>query len=1004
MKKLLFILFLLPVFAVAQWPGASPKYYATISKVEEALTSLSSVADIATFTDTSANTIVVTDTIRGGTFIKYTGANAVDNGVIFQDGNGQKWKRVSDNNYVNLAWFGAKPDGSDCRAYFLTALTSALNNLTNVRIRIPASADNEYYYFSDSVNINNTVFIFGDGPASKVRLAQHKKGFTFLYPGAQYSRMEDITIEAVSSSGSSPATWDSTKHGIVVKAPVYFNNVWVKNFDGCGIYMVNNLLASDPGNSSTSTFDGCHVYTNLLHGFYVQGPDANAMSFRNCDAVSNGGVGFYDKSFLGNNYYDNHSASNGSPEVSYQRGLVKYSGRVYGCIKDTTINQLPTNTTYWQDMGTDFIGYAYVEDYSASKVYWAVSSYILEGSNQYSVFVGNYAELDQAPGFLDGGNVDIRSSVVWRSSAAKLYGNLGRLTSAGFFSGDNGIGSSWLYGGNMESYITPPSLYPNHSGVIVGGYTKGGLIDFRHNNTKVGEISTTTTRLNVTADTTDFIGVLYNNGSAIGGGAAAWGSITGTLSNQTDLNSALAGKQASLGYTPLNPANNLSDLSNAATARTNLGGTAIGKNIFTSSNPSAVTFGRANADNTFDWLNATDFRTAIGAGTGNGTVTSASVVNANGFNGSVATSTSTPAITISTTVTGITKGNGTALSAATANTDYLPGGTTISPSQITSDQDNYNPTGWDDADVVRISGDNGVRAITSFAAPTAATKPQKKTIINTGGFPVYFPAEHPDGTAANRFTGSEDFILHPYKTTDIIYDETSSRWRILGRDVPLPTNTVFFNWSAGSITAGDFGNMTFLAISTGTATATAATTSLPASALLSTVAGAANGYIMYFTKSAVTYSAFGTGHIWHESTVSIATLSDATDTYTAYVQITATPSSTTAVVNNSIGIRYSHGVNSGKWQLYSRDNAGAESTADLGVTVATGTLYKLRIEIDKSRTEARAYINDQFAGRVTGNMPNAVVVGSRNLIIKSLGTGARTLAVHSANAGAIHTY
>lgn len=47
-----------------------------------------------------------------------------------------------------------------------------------------------------------------------------------------------------------------------------------------------------------------------------------------------------------------------------------------------------------------------------------------------------------------------------------------------------------------------------------------------------------------------------------------------------------------------------------------------------------------------------------------GTVTDVSVATANGFAGTVATSTSTPAITISTTVTGIIEGNGTAISAA----------------------------------------------------------------------------------------------------------------------------------------------------------------------------------------------------------------------------------------------------------------------------------------------------------------------------------------------------
>lgn len=57
--------------------------------------------------------------------------------------------------------------------------------------------------------------------------------------------------------------------------------------------------------------------------------------------------------------------------------------------------------------------------------------------------------------------------------------------------------------------------------------------------------------------------------------------------------------------------------------------------------------------------------------TGTGTVTSVSVVTANGLAGTVATSTTTPAITLSTTVTGLLKGNGTAISAAVSGTDYL---------------------------------------------------------------------------------------------------------------------------------------------------------------------------------------------------------------------------------------------------------------------------------------------------------------------------------------------
>jgi len=60
----------------------------------------------------------------------------------------------------------------------------------------------------------------------------------------------------------------------------------------------------------------------------------------------------------------------------------------------------------------------------------------------------------------------------------------------------------------------------------------------------------------------------------------------------------------------------------AATGRTSLGGTTVGQNFFTLTNPSAITFVRINADNSVSALDAATFRTAIGAGTGSGTVTS----------------------------------------------------------------------------------------------------------------------------------------------------------------------------------------------------------------------------------------------------------------------------------------------------------------------------------------------------------------------------------------------
>lgn len=62
----------------------------------------------------------------------------------------------------------------------------------------------------------------------------------------------------------------------------------------------------------------------------------------------------------------------------------------------------------------------------------------------------------------------------------------------------------------------------------------------------------------------------------------------------------------------------------AAAARTNLGATTLGANLFTVTNVAAISFPRFNADNTVSSLDAAAFRTAIGAGTSStaGTVTS----------------------------------------------------------------------------------------------------------------------------------------------------------------------------------------------------------------------------------------------------------------------------------------------------------------------------------------------------------------------------------------------
>jgi hypothetical protein len=96
---------------------------------------------------------------------------------------------------------------------------------------------------------------------------------------------------------------------------------------------------------------------------------------------------------------------------------------------------------------------------------------------------------------------------------------------------------------------------------------------------------------------------------------------------------------------------------------------------------------QGNTDAIFDNLVVTNNNiptTFTNSNSVGGSVSTVSVISANGLAGTVATDSTTPDITLSTTVTGLLKGNGTAISAAVSGTDFVaPGGALGTPSAIT---------------------------------------------------------------------------------------------------------------------------------------------------------------------------------------------------------------------------------------------------------------------------------------------------------------------------------
>jgi hypothetical protein len=171
-------------------------------------------------------------------------------------------------------------------------------------------------------------------------------------------------------------------------------------------------------------------------------------------------------------------------------------------------------------------------------------------------------------------------------------------------------------------------------------------------------------------------------------------------------------------------------------------------------------------------------------GAGTGSVTTVSVVSANGLAGTVANPTSTPAITLSTSITGVLKGNGTAISAATAGTDYT------------------TPTGAESLTNKVISASTVDGSVIGGVTPAAATVTTITTSetgykVGTSVFPTVRPSLLLD------FANSETLdprITFARASTGTWYDGKTS---VLAEQNLLTYSQVLSNaaWTAANLTA-----------------------------------------------------------------------------------------------------------------------------------------------------------------------------------------------------------
>ncbi len=234
------------------------------------------------------------------------------------------------------------------------------------------------------------------------------------------------------------------------------------------------------------------------------------------------------------------------------------------------------------------------------------------------------------------------------------------------------------------------------------------------------------------------------------------------------------------------------------------------------------------------------------SGSGAGTVTTASVASLNGFGGSVANPTTTPAITITTSVTGLLKGNGTAVSAAAAGTDYVaPSGALGTPSSGVATNLTGTASGLTAGHVVtnaNLTGDvtssGNTTTVAKIAGVSVGTPTGTGNVVMSGSPTLVSPAlGTPASGVLTNCTGTASGLTAGAVTTnanltgDVTSSGNATTLATVNSNVGSYTNANVTVNGKGLITSAASGNASGITLGTPTAFNSAtsyAITSLPA--------------------------------------------------------------------------------------------------------------------------------------------------------------------------------
>src|SRR5688572_27304724 len=331
-------------------------------------------------------------------------------------------------------------------------------------------------------------------------------------------------------------------------------------------------------------------------------------------------------------------------------------------------------------------------------------------------------------------------------------------------------------------------------------------------------------------------------------------------------------------------------------------------------------------------------------------------------------------------------------------------GDVISPSQLTAQTDNWNPTDLQTASIIRVNTDANMQMLTGITAPSPESN---KVLIlrNISANTLLLMNQHADSTAANRFDfGGFDLPLWSKNEVILKYDITLDRW-IASNPISqyIPPTKYGFYYRNEMMTTSATANVTqdgvleFFNSGTGTATdltAVASEIGHPGVVEMetgTTTTGASN------VASRDNVIQLGSNWYWvFETVFRLPLLPDGTQTFGIDLgfydnnEVGAPIDGIYAFVDNDSGT----GSNGG-WELQAENNNAVTSVAT-NVIPAANTWYRVKVVVYPDNT-AELFIDDASIAILTSGLPTGAGRGTSfgASIFKTAGTTERVLQIDS---------